>query len=148
MTKKHVIIPLTAAIAILVPLLIWDNIRLETVHYDIKAKNLTEAFNGFKIVQVSDLHNNLFGENQHRLLKKIKEEKPDMIAITGDLIDSEEIENSYAFIKEAVKTAPCYYVMGNHEKKIKSFYESTFKPLLKEAGVTVLEGEWAYITRQ
>lgn len=144
--KKRVIFSLTAVLAILTPLLIWDNIRLETVHYEIKAKNIPEAFEGFKILQVSDLHNNLFGENQHRLIEAIKKENPDMIAITGDLIDSEKTDNSYMFIKEAVKIAPCYYVNGNHEKWT-GMYESQIKPALEGYGVNVLDDETAYIIR-
>lgn len=144
--KKRAIISLTAAMAILAPLLIWDNIRLETVHCEIADKNLPEAFNGFKIVQVSDLHNNFFGKNQHRLINAIKKENPDMIAITGDLIDTEKTGNAYIFIKEAVKIAPCCYVTGNHELRT-GFYESMIKPLLVELGVTVLESDWAYIKK-
>lgn len=146
LTKKRALITFTAALAILTPLLIWDNIRLETVHYSITDKNLPEAFNGFKIVHVSDLHNNLFGENQKRLINAIKKENPDIIAITGDLIDTEETDNSYTFIREAVKIAPCYYVCGNHEKRT-GMYKSQIKPTLKEYGVNVLDDEMVYITR-
>ncbi|MCM1054206.1 MAG: metallophosphoesterase [Bacteroides sp.] len=144
--KKHVIIALSLAAAIFTPLLIWDNLRIETVCYDIRDKNIPEGFDGFRIVQVSDLHNNLFGEDQHRLIEAIKRESPDMIAITGDLIDSEEMSNSEAFIHEAVKIAPCYYVNGNHERWT-GLYESRIKPMLLENGVYVLDNEKTYIER-
>lgn len=145
--KTHIIIPLTAAIVLWTSLLIWDNIRLETACYYITDENLPEAFNGFKIVQVSDLHNNIFGENQHRLINAIKKDKPDMIAITGDLIDSEKTDNAYTFIKEAVKIAPCYYVNGNHEIWTGA-YETHIKPKLKEYGVNVLDNEKAFIKKE
>lgn len=144
--KKRIIISLSLVLAIFTPLLIWDNMRIETVCYDIKDKNIPEAFNGFKIVQASDLHNNLFGENQHRLIEAIKKENPDIIVITGDLIDSEKMANSVTFIKEAVKIAPCYYVNGNHEIWT-GLYESQIKPMLLENGVCVLDDEKTYIAR-
>lgn len=144
--KKRIIISLAAALAVLAPLLIWDNIRLETVRYEITDGRLPEAFNGFKIVQASDLHNNLFGENQHRLIEAIKKENPDMIAITGDLVDSEKMSAALIFIREAVKIASCYYACGNHERWT-GLYESKIKPMLTENGVTVLDNETVYITR-
>lgn len=144
--KKRIFISLSLVLAIFTPLLIWDNLRIETVRYDIKDKNIPEVFNGFKIVQVSDLHNNLFGENQQRLMKAIKKESPDIIVITGDLVDSEKMNNALIFIKEAVKLAPCYYVNGNHEIRT-GLYESRIKPMLNENGVQVLEDEKTYITK-
>ena len=74
-----------------------------------------------KIVQVSDLHNQFFGLHQERLLKMIEEQSPDMIFVTGDLIDS-STHTSYSlameFIRGAVKIAPVYYVTGNHEVRL------------------------------
>lgn len=144
--KKRIIISLSFVLAIFTPLLIWDNLRIETAYYDIKDKNIPEEFNGFKIVQVSDLHNNLLGKNQERLMKAIKKESPDIIVITGDLVDSEKMDNALIFIKEAVKLAPCYYVSGNHEIWT-GLYESRIKPMLKENGVQVLDDEKTYVTK-
>ena len=62
------------------------------------------------IAQVSDLHNAEFGDRNQRLLEMLREAEPDMIAITGDLIDSRKanIAVALAFAEEAVKIAPCY----------------------------------------
>ena len=71
----------------------------------------------FRIAQVSDLHNAEFGENNAELLKLLSESKPDIIVITGDLIDASHTDAGIAlgFVQESVKIAPTYFVAGNHE---------------------------------
>ena len=73
------------------------------------------------------------------LLEMLREAEPDMIAITGDLIDSRKtnIAVALAFAEEAVKFAPCYYVSGNHEARVSEYQE--LKTGLEAAGVTVLD---------
>ncbi|GHU86508.1 phosphoesterase [Clostridia bacterium] len=99
---------------------------------------IPSAFDGFKILQVSDLHNKQFGKNQSRLVKKISSITPDIIVITGDLVDSyhTEISKAMKLIDEIIKLAPVYYVPGNHEAR-DSIYEK-IKPLLIASGVHVL----------
>ena len=91
-----------------------DNTRIQVTNYNITSKKLDDHI---VIAQVSDLHNTTFGKNNHRLIKAIKKSKPDIITITGDLIDSSKpnINIAINFIKQAVKIAPTYYVPGNHE---------------------------------
>ena len=137
---------LVIASGILIPLLVYDNLRLETVRYDVSHSDLPPSFNGFRIVQVSDLHNNVFGENQQILLKAIKDENPDIIVITGDLIDSDQMKNSLDFIKGAVKIAPCYYANGNHEIRT-GRYLSEIRPTLIKMGVNVLDDQKTYIEK-
>ena len=66
---------------------------------------------------MSDLHNAKFGKDNGVIIRAVKEEKPDIIAITGDLVDysKTDIATAEALVKELVKIAPCYYVAGNHE---------------------------------
>lgn len=126
-------------------LMIWliltiiDNKRIQITNYDITSKKVK---NEIIIAQISDLHNTSFGKHNKTLVNKIKDIKPDIIAITGDLIDSSKTNITVAmnFINQAVKIAPIYYVPGNHEAWNLSDY-STLKDKLKKAGVVVLEGE-------
>ncbi len=96
---------------------VWQNndLVINKINY-INAK-IPAEFNGYKIVQISDLHNKNFGKNQERLLKKIKEISPDIIVVTGDLIDRRkyDLETAIVFIRGAQKIAPVYYISGNHE---------------------------------
>lgn len=116
-----------------------DNTRIQVTNYNITSKKLDDDI---VIAQVSDLHNTSFGKNNHRLIKQIKKYKPDIITITGDLIDSSKTNINIAmnFIKQVVKIAPTYYVPGNHEAWNLSAY-SQLKNKLKKAGVVVLEGD-------
>lgn len=102
---------------IFIAYVIWGNISLKTTEYTVTSDRLPESFSGFRIAQISDLHNVEFGKNNQRLLKKLAQAEPDIIVITGDLIDSGDTNVQIAsdFCKEAVKIAPVYYISGNHD---------------------------------
>ena len=76
----------------------WGNTALELNTYTIHSRELSDAFDGYRIAQVSDLHNAEFGEGNERLLDMLREAEPDMIAITGDLIDSHRTDIAVAFL--------------------------------------------------
>lgn len=97
-------------------------------------------FNGYKIVQVSDLHNKKYGKNQSILIKKIKAANPNIIVVTGDLIHSCKHSNSYSFIEQAVTIAPTYYVTGNHEQECG--FEDDLRNKLMELNVIILDNEF------
>ena len=142
--KEKTIITLSIVIAALLCVTIWiatTNKALGITRVSIGSNKLPAAFDGYKIAHVSDLHNTEIGKGNERLIEKLRETEPDIIAITGDLIDSycPDVEVSLAFVAEAVKIAPCYYVPGNHESRV-SEYE-LLRSGLKNLGVTVLENE-------
>lgn len=140
--KKKKLIILAVVAAVLVGLVIWiawDNTALELNTYTISSSKLPESFHGYRIAHVSDLHNAEMGEDSEKLLTMLRNADPDMIAITGDIIDSRntDIEVALQFVREAVKIAPCYYVTGNHEARVNEYGE--LKAGMEAAGVTVLE---------
>lgn len=139
--KKIRRIALALALILVVVWAIWENQTLVRTDYEVVSSNLPQAFEGYRIVQVSDLHNTQFGDSNERLLDMIRDAKPDMIAITGDIIDSRStrVEIALAFAREAVKIAPCYYVTGNHE--IRDEELDALLNGLRTAGVIVLRGE-------
>ena len=106
-----------------------------------KDVDIPKAFSGFKIAQISDFHDAEIGKDNERLISALKAASPDIIVITGDLIDSRrtDVEHSLSFVKELVKIAPCYYVTGNHEGRVSEYSE--LKAGLVELGVRVLENE-------
>ena len=141
--KKRIVV-LTILAIILLTLIIWTawgNTALELNTYTITREKLPEAFNGYRIAHISDLHNAEMGKDNEKLLSMLREAEPDIIAITGDLIDSRDtnIEIALHFAKEAVKIAPCYYVTGNHEARVSEYND--LKEGLNELGVIVLEDE-------
>ncbi len=128
-------------LVILIIWTIWGNTALMVSAVTISSSRIPSSFSGFKIAQVSDLHNAEFGENNVKLLRLLSESSPDIIAITGDLVDARhtDIEIALTFVKHAVQIAPVYYVTGNHEASLPQY--DTLKTGLEAAGVVVLEDE-------
>ena len=138
--KKRIIITVIAVVLIwLIVWIVWGNTALELNTYTIASSRLPDAFDGYRIAHVSDLHNTEIGDHNEKLLAMLRQASPDMIVITGDLIDSRntDIEIALEFAEAAMRIAPCYYVTGNHEARISEY--DTLREGLIESGVTVLE---------
>ena len=142
-SKKRIGLFFLVAIAIGIIWVAWGNTALELNEYVIKSDKLPKSFDGYRIVQVSDLHNTEIGEENTKLLKLIENAKPDIIVITGDIVDSyhTDVEVSLRFVEKAVRIAPCYYVTGNHEARFSKEFFQSFEEKLKEYGVQVLHDE-------
>ena len=120
--------------------ILYQNYHLTVTEYDIDAGLEHEL----RIVQISDLHNQFFGFGESILLDRIRALKPDIIAVTGDVIDSTHTSYSMGtdFFKRAVQIAPVYYVTGNHETRL---YGERFDSFLKEIesyGVILLNDKY------
>ena len=140
--KRRVIVLIIAAVLVpaLLIWLLWANSSPAATQVAVASGALPEAFEGFKIAHVSDLHNAVFGRENEKLLSLIRAAEPDIIAITGDLIDSRhtDIDSALAFVEAAAEIAPVYYVTGNHESRL-DFDE--IEPRLIAAGARVLRNE-------
>lgn len=119
----------------------WENKSLVTTEIAVESENLPSSFSGFRIVQVSDLHNTTFGFNNRKLLEVIKKAKPDIIVITGDMVDMNrtEIDVALTFAEKAVLLAPTYFVTGNHD--VKAVGRKELLDGLENAGVFVMRNE-------
>ncbi len=148
--NRHFIIALIIifVIVLCIAWLILSTKTLTVTEYDLLDSNIPDAFDGYRIVQISDLHNAEFGKDNSRLITKIKEANPDIIVITGDYVDKRRpnADISVDLTRELVKIAPCYYVTGNHEARLGETF-SYLEENLKELGVTVLRNNTSYITR-
>lgn len=121
----------------LIILFVWfNNSCLKTTRYKIKIDGAPSV----KIVHLSDLHGKRFGHKNSVLIRKIIKEKPDFIAVTGDIIHLYTPKNKAVAI-EAVASlkeiAPVLYVSGNHEMRNKGY--RFFRKDLIEAGAAVLD---------
>ena len=139
--KRNLIMSLGIILAIIISItlgIFYGNTKIKVSMYDIEDEKIPVSFEDYTIVQVSDLHNATFGKKQETLLGAIEQEKPDMVVITGDLIDSSstDVENAMEFVEGAVKLAPVYYVTGNHEAATNKYLE--LEKQLELAGVTIL----------
>lgn len=86
--KRTIILAIAAVLLALVVWTVWGNTALELNTYTVGSKELPDAFDGYRIAHVSDLHNAEMGDGNEKLLAVLREADPDIIAITGDLIDS------------------------------------------------------------
>lgn len=129
-------------LAALVCWIAWGNKALTVTHYSVSSEALPKSFDGFRIAHISDLHNDTFGKENETLLGLIQDAAPDIIVVTGDLLDSynTDVEAAAAFMESAVTIAPCYYVLGNHENRIPNEYAQLRKRMTL-CGVTILNDQ-------
>jgi predicted MPP superfamily phosphohydrolase len=145
-TKKQKYIKLAITLSIVIVIILFCNFQnkhLETTHYTYAAEQLDADLEGYRIVQISDLHNAKFGKNNQKLVGRIRECEPDMIVLTGDLVDSNHtnVDRAVQFVDEIVKICPVYYVTGNHEYWLeKSEYDELMDGLIG-AGVVILDDQ-------
>ena len=136
----------------------WISVTTHVIHLD----DLPKEFDGYKIVQLSDLHNQEFGYENERLIERINQIKPDIIVMTGDMLtNTREVSTNGDVLIKLVESLnqqyPIYYVTGEHEEGL--YYEDRnkyqidgtkedYEEKLSQLGVTVLNDEQVTITRQ
>ena len=96
----------------------FNNKAIVTTEYKLNLLNVEAEI--LRIVQVSDLQSRSFGKGQRNLLNKVAKAKPDIIVITGDLIDRNftDYEKAMDAVKGLASIAKVFYVQGNHEESL------------------------------
>ena len=150
--KRRRVFPVFLLLFVLLAgILLYDgNTRIVTSDYELNYSNLPGAFDGFRIAVLSDIHAAVFGDSNERLIAKVEEVKPDIIAITGDLIDGYEqlkseiqLEIAETLITGLSPIAPIYYITGNHD-----WNSGAIRPLLamlEEHGVHILRNKYTLL---
>lgn len=135
-------------IFVLILYLYWQDNAIVVTKYEYQSKKIPKSFYGYRIVQISDLQNKLFGKQHKKLISVVKKQCPDCIVITGDLLDRNRtnIPVVMELITKIVTIAPVYYVSGNHEHQSGQYNELV--SALKKSGVFVLENNKQIITKQ
>ena len=140
MKKRRFLLIFAILLAVGVLFALQQTNALKATQYTWQSGRVPAGFDGYRIVQVSDLHDKRFGSGQNRLIRMIRDLNPDMIALTGDILDWRTMD--LAPVRELLAgtagLAPMYYVDGNHDPRSHLYGE--FRALLAEYGVTVLEG--------
>lgn len=120
--------------------------NLEISDYELSSSKLPASFDGFKIVQLSDLHGAEFGEDGKELETKVKELEPDIIVLTGDFVTDEgDIDAVQRLAEALVELCPVYFISGNHEYG--SGLALNVKSIMENAGVEYLGNEYITICR-
>ena len=120
--------------------------ELEISRYEVASSKLSESFDGFTIVQLSDLHGAQFGEDGTELVDKVRELAPDIIALTGDFVTDEgDLEAEEKLAPRLTEICPVYFVSGNHE--FGSGLAAEVRNIMESAGVKYLSNEYLTICR-
>ena len=124
-----------------------NNNYIVTSSYELSSDDIPSSFHNFKIVQVSDLHDAMFGKGNERLVQKVAKEQPNVIFITGDIIDSRryDLAQSVATAEQLASIAPTYFVTGNHEVATNDL--ETIYAKLEQVGVITLKNEALQLQR-
>lgn len=118
--------------------------ELTVVRYEVPA-SLSEPI---RIVQLTDLHSREFGEENRELVELVAAQAPDLILMTGDMMDlsDENADVVCALIEKLTPIAPVYFGYGNHEYAWMNTHGESLTPALTEAGAVVLDVEYLDIT--
>lgn len=129
---------LLAALIVLAGFFAFENNDIVVSKFTYFSERLPKAFDGFVIAQISDLHNKRFGAKQKQILQKLKDVSPDLIVVTGDVLDHRRYDFApvMELMQGAKELAPVVYAPGNHEESSGRYLE--IKEALLRAGVTVL----------
>ena len=125
-----------------------ENNALMLTEYEYRADSVSAELDGFRIVHLSDVHGKRFGKGNSRLIKLVSEQSPDIIVISGDLVDSRrpDPEAAYELVGGLAPIAPVYYVTGNHEERLpRELYISVMENL-SSLGAHILDGNAETVT--
>ncbi len=117
---------------------IYCNNTLEISNYSFKTDELKTSL---RIVFISDQHNKEFGENNANLVSKIKEQKPDIIMVGGDMVTRNFSNDGVMknLFPQLAAIAPTYCCLGNHERDLAN--EIDFSCDIAQTGVKLLDNE-------
>lgn len=99
---------------------IYSNDTFDVTNYELEITNST-LNDKLRIVQLTDVHDSVFGMHNEKLILEVEAKEPDLIFITGDLVNTNKnADTKYAkqLIAELVEIAPVYISLGNQEMSL------------------------------
>ena len=132
-----VILLIFLAVSLIIFIILGLNNQLTMTYYQVVDSKVEEDF---EVLLITDLHSNRFGEDQQEILSKIEEASPDIVLLSGDIIDDRlPMEVGFQTVKHIAKSYPTYYVTGNHE--IASKQVEFIEKKLSSFGIKLLAGK-------
>lgn len=143
MNKKKIAVACAVAAVAAAGYLTYENYAIGTTYYTVEADGASEEFGGFRICHLSDIHVKKHGRTYSQLIRLTEKQHPDIIAITGDLVDSRDsdIPSAISLIETLCDIAPVYYVTGNHEERLPAQTYLELMSALNAAGAHILDGK-------
>jgi len=121
----------------------YDNARVTVIRQDVTIPNLPRAFDGYTILQVTDLHSQYFGERQQVLTDTINALPYDMLAFTGDMQDHKgDIQPFLDLVHGIERRSPALYMAGNsgtEDVDLKAGYVYEIGQSLRAEGLTLMD---------
>ncbi|QNU65410.1 metallophosphoesterase [Ruminiclostridium herbifermentans] len=144
MNKKRKIFVILICFVILALLMVCAFYNGLVVNKHKLTTNKLNKEDSIRIVLITDLHSHIYGKNQSKLVSLIEKQKPDIIALAGDIVDdSVPIEGAKQFLIGIEGLAPTFYVSGNHEYWSNDI--RNIKALFRKYNVNVLENNYQNI---
>ena len=146
--KFYVTVPVLVGVFLLLNgFFLYQNYHLVVTEYEYKSEEVPASLDGYVIVQISDLHNQWFGFDEGVLLDRIRACEPDIIVVTGDVLDSSHTRYAFAedFFRGAVEITPVYYITGNHEEWLPRDRFNRFLDEIEQMGVICLDDREAEV---
>ena len=117
--------------------------HLELTRCTVTNHKLSQSFSGFKIVQLSDFHG---AELVTDIVETVREQKPDIIALTGDFITDEgDLPAVEQLVSQLSDICEVYFISGNHD--FASGRIAELSDILSSCGVKYLKNEYVTIQR-
>ena len=135
---------------ILLWVMLHDTTHFEKTEYVVKDPRIKRSF---RAVVLADLHNHRYGRNNQLLLDAIREEKPDLVFLAGDMLTArpgEDFEPALEVLRALAKDFPVCYGVGNHEHRLKLYLRTygdmakRYEEALKEFGAKEMVNEWRF----
>lgn len=122
---------------------------LRAPEYVVCSDKIPEPFDGFRILQISDLHNRFFGKRNENLCGFVRAHRPDLVAITGDIIsrDKPDFDAAFSLAEGICPHTDCFFIPGNHEQRLRPSQTRTLEDGLRERGVRILHNQNVRIYR-
>ena len=97
-----------------------------------------------RMVHLTDLHNTQFGKNNAKLVDKVTAQNPDIIIMSGDMLNEDDPNTDVvlSLISDLSSVAPVYFGYGNHEKHWEKVHGQDLRPLLEQAGASVVDNDY------
>lgn len=140
--SKYVAIAIIFGIIFIILNLVLSQKYISVTKYEYKAPRIT---GNFKVVHLTDLHNYQFGTKNHRLVEKARKENPDLIFLTGDMLNEDETRTDICIdlVEQLVEIAPVYVSLGNHEiEYMNRDGNNNLISEIEQAGAVVLNGQY------
>ena len=149
--KKIALVIISVVLVLSIGFLLYGNLYVDIEHFEVVANKIPESFDNYLIAHITDYHNRNSTVVEKQIIDSLKHEKPNIIVITGDLIDYDRVDVAVALnlVRQLCEIAPVYYVTGNHESNVLLDDVEVFTSLingLEDVGVTVLRNSSVKIT--